>query len=103
MSAQREKPQIERMPMKYRKNFCGNDENDVQDIDEHGTQVASIILRLAPTAELCIARICDGDVNRGLSKGKKQAVAEDGYIRHPRPEIVEKVSLSMGEDASIQS
>lgn len=103
VSAQGETSQIERMPMKYRKNFCGNDENDVQDLDGHGTQVASIILRLAPRAELCIARICDGDVNRGLSEGKKQAVTEDSYIRHPRPEIVVKVSLSTGEDMSIQS
>jgi hypothetical protein len=103
VSAQGETSQINRMPMKYRKNFCGADENDVQDLDGHGTQVASIILRLAPRAELCIARICDGDVNRGLSEGEKQAVTEDSYIRHPRPEIVVKVSVYTGEDMSIQS
>ncbi|MCJ1461420.1 hypothetical protein MMC07_000017 [Pseudocyphellaria aurata] len=86
-SAQGETSQIRRMPKKCQKNFCGNDEHDVQDRDGHGTQVASIILRLAPRAELCIARICDGDVNRGRSEGGKQ---EDTYIRYPRPETVVK-------------
>ena len=94
VSAKGETSQIKRMPEKYWKNFCGNDDHNVQDLDGHGTQVASIILRLAPRAELCIARICDGDVNRGLSKGEKQ-VAEESYIRHPRPEIVANVGIEM--------
>ncbi|KAI9652610.1 MAG: hypothetical protein M1821_008357 [Bathelium mastoideum] len=88
--ARGETSQIKRIPMKYRKNFCGGDENNVQDLDGHGTQVASIVLRLAPRAELCIARICDGDVNRGLSENEKQAVDVDSYIRYPRAEIVVK-------------
>lgn len=103
VSAKGEMSQIKRMPMENRKNFCSEDEDNVQDLDGHGTQVASIILRLAPRAELYIARICDGDVDRGLSKGEKQAVTEDNYIQYPRPEIVVKVSVSTGEDTSVQS
>lgn len=37
------------------------------DFDGHGTQVASIILRLAPRAELYIARVCAGDIYRGVA------------------------------------
>jgi hypothetical protein len=76
------------MPIKHRKNFCGTDENDVQDLDGHRTQVASIILRLAPRTELFIACICDRDVKHGLSESEKQEVAKESYIRHPQPEIV---------------
>ncbi|KAI3323848.1 ankyrin [Xylariaceae sp. AK1471] len=36
-------------------------ELDIQDLDGHGTRVAGIILRLAPTADLYIARVCDGN------------------------------------------
>ncbi|KAJ3546552.1 hypothetical protein NM208_g1944 [Fusarium decemcellulare] len=36
------------------------DESNIQDLDGHGTRVAGIILRLAPTADLYIARVCDG-------------------------------------------
>ncbi|WQF87971.1 Putative peptidase S8/S53 domain, peptidase S8, subtilisin, Asp-active [Colletotrichum destructivum] len=35
-------------------------ETDIQDLDGHGTRIAGIILRLAPTAQLYIARVCDG-------------------------------------------
>ncbi|KAI0974500.1 ankyrin [Xylaria arbuscula] len=36
------------------------DESDIQDLDGHGTRVAGIIMRLAPAADLYIARVCDG-------------------------------------------
>ena len=94
--AQGEISQIERMPIKSRKNFCGEDERNVQDLDGHGTSVASIILRLAPRAELCVARICDGDINRGLSEDQRQMANEVAYTRHPRPATVVKVSLYLG-------
>ncbi|KAK2752485.1 pfs domain-containing protein [Colletotrichum kahawae] len=37
-------------------------ETDVQDLDGHRTRVAAIILRLVPTAQLYVARVCDGNV-----------------------------------------
>lgn len=92
-SAIGETTQIKRMPIECRKNFCGGDESNVQDLDGHGTQVASIILRLAPRAELCIARICHGDVNRGLTGSEMQVVAEESYIQNPRSEIVVNVYI----------
>lgn len=103
IAAQGETSQLERMPIQHRRNFCNNNRNDVQDRDGHGTQVASIILRLAPRARLCIARICVGDVDRGLSEGKKGAVTNDIQIRHPQPDIVAQVSLSINEDISFYS
>lgn len=68
----------------------GIDENDVQDLDGHGTQVAGIILRLAPKAELYIARICEGDVNFGVAEKDKQAVDRKSRMMNPRPQTVVK-------------
>nr|AJD23190.1 putative subtilisin [Onygena corvina] len=50
-----EGPQINRV--KKWKSFCGGKEEEVSDIDGHGTHVAGIILQLAPTAELYIAQV----------------------------------------------
>lgn len=53
------------------KNFCNPErpetERDVMDLDGHGTQVAGILLRLAPRAEIYVARVCEGDSKRGIS------------------------------------
>lgn len=72
MSARKFPSQVRSEPsqesrIKGRKNFCndGSDDDDVEDIDGHGTHVAGIILRLAPRAELYIARVCQGDANYG--------------------------------------
>lgn len=53
--------------IKGRKNFCGDrdDDSDVEDLDGHGTHVAGIILRLAPRADLYVARVCQGDAKYG--------------------------------------
>ncbi|KAI0521189.1 ankyrin [Xylaria bambusicola] len=51
------------------RDFCGSvdgQESDGVDVDGHGTQVTGIILRLAPRADVYVARICEGDRNRGL-------------------------------------
>ncbi|KAI0102721.1 ankyrin [Nemania sp. FL0031] len=51
------------------RDFCGSGANqdiDGVDLDGHGTQVTGIILRLAPRADIYVARICEGDKNRGL-------------------------------------
>ncbi|KAL7895092.1 peptidase S8/S53 domain-containing protein [Trichoderma sp. TUCIM 5745] len=62
-----EELQIDRI--KACQNFCDDRSSvdDVTDIDGHGTHVAGIILQLAPTTELYIARICQGDANYGDS------------------------------------
>jgi subtilisin family serine protease len=81
------------------KNFCGNKEddvqtlNDVQDLDGHGTPVASIILQLAPRAQLCIARVLDGSVDRGSPRSKTQTGAERDYVKRPRPGTVAEVRI----------
>jgi hypothetical protein len=85
------------------KNFCDGDNSDVQDLDGHGTQVASIVLQLAPNAQLCIARILDGDVDRGLTRSKMQVGAERSGIPHPRPGIVAEVRNQMDESMRTQN
>jgi hypothetical protein len=82
----REQIQMDRI--KGRRNFCSSGpeyENNVQDLDGHGTQVAGIILRLAPRAELYIARVCRGGREGG---GGEEPV-------NPLPNIVANVSSSM--------
>ncbi|KAI0836730.1 ankyrin [Hypoxylon sp. FL0890] len=101
--------QIDRI--KNKMNFCAGPENDVQDLDGHGTQVAGIILRLAPRAEIDIARVCIGNRNRGLreaEKGTNGLTAE----RCPQPSAVAKaidwaignhvdlINLSFGYDSA---
>jgi subtilisin family serine protease len=87
-----EKPQNDRILGWH--NFCPDKpEDDVDDLDGHGTQVAGIILRLAPNADLYIARVCIGDINNGRSedqiRGPKEEIshAPDG----PEPVAVENV------------
>lgn len=67
--------------IKSRKNFCDHRaEDDVVDLDGHGTAVAGIILRLAPRSEVYIARICAG-------------VPDSGEPEHPQPATVAEVCL----------
>lgn len=56
-----EPPQRDRIKgvRNFAKKVQQND-NDVTDLNGHGTQVAGLILRFAPMAELYIARVCDG-------------------------------------------
>ncbi|KAI4601202.1 hypothetical protein KJ359_012390 [Pestalotiopsis sp. 9143b] len=63
--------------IKSRRNFCDHAraEDDVADLDGHGTAVAGIILRLAPRSEVYIARICTG-------------VPGSGKPQHPQPTTV---------------
>ncbi|KAI0885920.1 ankyrin [Annulohypoxylon maeteangense] len=78
--------QIDRIKNKI--NFCGGSETDVQDLDGHGTQVAGIILRLAPRADIDIARVCVGNRNRGITEGKSADVSS--AERCPQPTAVAK-------------
>ncbi|KAJ5738481.1 hypothetical protein N7493_001636 [Penicillium malachiteum] len=86
----------EEVPQKFRikgrRNFCFDgaidvkekmiQEQDTNDCDGHGTQVAGIILRVAPNAELYIARICVGHDNTGSS------ISKDHPFRDPTPDVV---------------
>lgn len=60
-----EPPQMTRI--REFKNFCTPKEPKAVDLDGHGTQVAGIILQLAPRAEIYVARVCEGDKNRDIS------------------------------------
>lgn len=66
--AEGESPQCKRV--RAYKDFTEPDPNsaqaDMTDLDGHGTQIAGLILRLAPRADLYIARICEGNVQRGV-------------------------------------
>lgn len=95
-SVKGEQLQIERI--KACQNFCDDRSriDDVTDIDGHGTHVAGIILQLAPTTELYIARICQGDANYDHSLKQmnpeaqlKQSVGDKKVY----PDRVERVSL----------
>jgi subtilisin family serine protease len=85
--------------IKTHKNFCGNREDDVQtlgdvqDLDGHGTQVASIIFQLAPRAQLCIARVLDGDVDHGSPRSRTETGAERDYVTRPHPGTVAEVRI----------
>jgi hypothetical protein len=92
-SADGEPTQIVRVVGK--KNFCGKDTDDVQDCDGHGTKVAGIILRLAPRAELYIARICDGKANRILTTDEQHEMHASEIVS-PRTEIVVEVRVDQG-------
>ncbi|OTA69997.1 ankyrin [Hypoxylon sp. EC38] len=107
--AKGEPRQIDRIRNKM--NFCAGSENDVHDFDGHGTQVAGIILRLAPRAEVDIARVCIGNKNRGLREVEKVANGL-GVERCPQPSAVAKaidwaignhvdlVNMSFGYDSA---
>ncbi|OIW24581.1 hypothetical protein CONLIGDRAFT_673720 [Coniochaeta ligniaria NRRL 30616] len=72
------------------RNFCPDQPpENVCDIDGHGTQVAGIILRLAPHAHLYIARVCAGDANRGLASDEKKPEERQDYLR-PQPKYVQE-------------
>ena len=85
-------PQYQRI--KGMRNFCSGGEAEIQDLDGHGTAVAGIILRLAPETHLYIARICDGDINRGLPKEKRLSVSEDQIVG-PKSDIITKASITL--------
>lgn len=59
----------------------------MKDLDGHGTQVAELILRIAPRSELHIARICEGEISRGMPT---PSTATDNPVKKPRPDIVAK-------------
>lgn len=61
--------------------------DEMKDLDGHGTQVAELILRIAPRSELYIARICEGKINRGTPN---QFVATANPVKQPQPNIVAK-------------
>lgn len=61
--------------------------DDMKDLDGHGTQVAELILRLAPRSELYVARICEGEINRGTPT---RFTPTDNPVKKPRPDIVAK-------------
>ncbi|KAL2284836.1 hypothetical protein FJTKL_08662 [Diaporthe vaccinii] len=63
------------------------EKDDMKDLDGHGTQVTELILRIAPRAELYIARICEGDINRGTPT---TSAPTGNPVQRPRPDIVAK-------------
>ncbi|KAJ6031409.1 subtilisin-like protein [Penicillium herquei] len=88
-------PAKEEAPHKVRikrlRNFCiqegiDGDNRKIQeqyatDCDGHGTQVAGIILRVAPNAELYIGRVCVGDDDTGSS-------LKNDAFKDPQPDVV---------------
>lgn len=94
-SVKGEELQIDRI--KACQNFCDDRSNidDVADIDGHGTHVAGIILQLAPTTELYIARICQGDANYGHNSKQMNPRAQLKPLvgdKKVYPDRVERVS-----------
>ncbi|EPE02714.1 pfs domain-containing protein [Ophiostoma piceae UAMH 11346] len=84
--ARSEQPQKSRI--REWKNFCKDQpEDDVSDLDGHGTQVAGIILRLAPNADLYVARVCTGDINYGVASDRRQQ-RRPGMVATPELEAV---------------
>jgi hypothetical protein len=73
----------------------------MEDLNGHGTQVAGIVLRLAPNARLLIARVCNGDqdVVEAESISGSNGAAEDEHAR-PSAEAVCKVGTSQVPRAS---
>lgn len=82
--------------VKKRRNFCVDkeeDENeDTDDLHGHGTQVAGIILRLAPNADLYIARVCRGEFNYGHPEVQTVDKENEDFCK-PQPRVVAKVGL----------
>ena len=91
------------------KNFCDDRENDqdVDDIDGHGTHVAGIILRLAPRAEFLIARICQGDKRCGRfaeeEKYDSLTKIRNTAERVVHPQRVVRVSISFINPSSAEA
>jgi subtilisin family serine protease len=73
---------------------CGDndedDEDDVADLDGHGTKVAGILLRLAPYSELLIARVCLGEESSSLPENQVK-------FQTPQPDIVARVRYTTSE------
>lgn len=61
--------------------------DEMKDLDGHGTQVAELILRIAPRSELYIARICEGKINRGTPN---RSAPTNNPVEDPQPNIVAK-------------
>lgn len=59
-------------------------QTEMLDLDGHGTQVTSLVLRLAPRSDLYIARICEGNIYRGATKPTEPS---DNPFKTPQPEI----------------
>lgn len=82
------------------RNFCGDAgaQRDVTDLDGHGTQVAGIILRLAPRADIYVARVCEGNRTRGIP-GTDHLASGIAEIRKPlRPDaIVEAIDWAIDQ------
>lgn len=91
-SVKGEEKQSERI--KEQRNFCDDrNDADVTDIDGHGTHVAGIILRLAPRAELYIARVCQGNKSYGQGNMPNEKLKQSADAKKVRSDIVEVVSL----------
>lgn len=86
--ARGERAQLDRINANGLRNFVAGTQgkDDVRDLDGHGTKVAGLILRLAPRAELYIARVCDGRELSGDSE-------ENGHQKGPLAETVAAVGV----------
>ncbi|KAH7322491.1 hypothetical protein B0I35DRAFT_183080 [Stachybotrys elegans] len=78
--------------IKQRRNFCCHkpeDENaDVDDLDGHGTQIAGVLLRLAPNADIYVARVCRGR-NVGFHDAAiKERIDRENDFKDPEPDVV---------------
>jgi subtilisin family serine protease len=63
--------------------------DEMKDLDGHGTQVTELILRIAPRSEVYVARICEGDINRGSTTPQTRPTpTTDNPVKRPRPDIV---------------
>ncbi|EEU47251.1 uncharacterized protein NECHADRAFT_77513 [Fusarium vanettenii 77-13-4] len=58
-------------PIKDQKSFIGDDQNDTDDDDWHGTQVAALVVDIAPHVDLYIAK-----VSKGLEESDEGQFAE---------------------------
>ncbi|PMD47787.1 subtilisin-like protein [Hyaloscypha variabilis F] len=99
--AQGEQPQIDRI--KQRRNFCihgeGGYNEDTNDLHGHGTAVAGIILRLAPHADLYIARVCK---NANETPRGQVPDEEEENFEKPQPITVAKaVEWAIEEEVHI--
>lgn len=61
--------------------------DEMKDLDGHGTQVAELILRIAPRSELYVARVCEGEVNRGTPT---RSAPTNNPVKQPHPTIIAK-------------